>query len=63
MHYKVSVIVPIYNVRDYLARCVENLMNQTLREVEYIFVEDCATDDSYQILMDTLARFPHRRGM
>ena len=62
MHYKVSVIVPIYNVRDYLARCVENLMNQTLREVEYIFVEDCATDDSYQILMDTLARFPHRRG-
>lgn len=61
MHYKVSVIVPIYNVRDYLVRCVENLMNQTLKEVEYIFVEDCATDDSYQVLTDTLARFSHRR--
>lgn len=62
MHYKVSVIVPIYNVQDYLERCVENLMKQTLREIEFIFVEDCATDDSYQVLIDTLARFPERQG-
>lgn len=62
MRYKVSVIVPVYNVRDYLVRCVENLMNQTLQEVEFIFVEDCSTDDSYQVLTDTLARFPGRQG-
>jgi len=62
MNYKVSVIVPIYNVRDYLERCVERLMRQTLREVEYIFVEDCTKDDSYEILLDVLSRFPERQN-
>ena len=61
MHYKVSVIVPIFNVRDYLSRCVECLMRQTLREIEFIFVEDCSQDDSYDVLTDTLSRFPERQ--
>lgn len=61
MQPKVSVIVPIYNVRDYLARCVESLMMQTLDDVEYVFVEDCSTDDSYDVLIDTLSRFPERQ--
>ena len=57
---KVSVIVPIYNVEPYIARCVESLMEQTLQEVEYIFVDDCATDNSIDILMRTLEKYPNR---
>ena len=38
MHYKVSVIIPVYNASRYIPRCVESLMRQTLREIEYIFV-------------------------
>lgn len=60
--YKVSVIIPVYNVRDYIARCAESLMNQTLREVEFIFVDDASPDDSISILHTILKRFPQRQS-
>lgn len=62
MDYKLSVIVPIFNVRDYIERAVDHLMRQTLKEIEYIFVDDCSPDDSFDILLETLSRFPERRG-
>lgn len=47
---KVSVIVPIYNVEKYLARCLESLINQTLEDIEIICVNDGSTDNSADIL-------------
>lgn len=61
MEYKVSVIVPIYNIGKHIGKCAESLMLQTLKEVEFIFVDDCAQDDSYEVLMETLSRFPERQ--
>jgi len=61
MHYKVSVIVPVYKVRDYIEKCAESLMNQTLRELEFIFVDDCTPDDSMELLMGVLERYPERK--
>ena len=46
----VSVIVPVYNSEKYLDQCVQSLINQTLKEVEFIFVDDGSTDSSVQIL-------------
>ena len=46
----VSVIVPVYNVEPYLARCVESLLRQTLEDLEFIFIDDCGSDDSLQKL-------------
>lgn len=46
----VSVVVPVYNASRYLPQCVETLINQTLRDIEFIFVDDGSTDDSYEIL-------------
>ena len=43
---KVTVILPAYNVKPYIGRCIESLQNQTLRELEFIFVDDCSEDDS-----------------
>ena len=43
---KVSVIVPVYNARDYIIPCVESLVNQTLEDIEILFVDDHGTDDS-----------------
>lgn len=36
----VSVIVPIYNVENYLSKCIESIMNQTLTNIEIILVDD-----------------------
>ena len=47
---KVSVIVPIYNVENYIERCVRSLMEQTLDDIEYIFVNDATPDNSMDVL-------------
>lgn len=47
---KVSVIMPIYNAGEYLARAVSDVLNQTLTDIELICVNDGSTDDSYDIL-------------
>lgn len=47
---KVSVIVPVYNVEEYLPTCLDSLINQTLREIEIICVNDGSTDKSLSIL-------------
>lgn len=60
---KVSVIVPIYNVSRFIKRCVESLFNQTLDDVEFIFVNDCTPDDSIDILKKVIADYPDRNTM
>ena len=48
----VSVVVPVYNAEPYLKECVDSLINQTLKNVEFIFVDDGSTDRSYEILQE-----------
>lgn len=52
MGYKVSIILPVYNVEKFLKKCLESLVNQTLREIEIIAVNDCSTDNSLKILKE-----------
>ncbi len=47
---KVSVIVPVYNVEKYLSKCLDSLVNQTLRDLEIICINDGSTDNSLKIL-------------
>ena len=47
---KVSVIVPVYNVEDYLEKCLNSLVNQTLKEIEIIVVNDGSPDNSQKII-------------
>ncbi len=58
---KVTVIVPVYNVERYIERCVRSLMEQTLDDVEYIFIDDCSTDGSMPLLQRTFAHYPQRQ--
>jgi len=46
---KVSIIVPIYNAGGFLSRCLDSLINQTLREIEIILVLDVPTDGSDKV--------------
>lgn len=45
----ISVIVPVYNVSDYLVRCVKSIINQTYRHLEIILVDDGSTDGSGKV--------------
>lgn len=53
---KVSVIVPVYNVEKYLRQCIECLLNQTLKEIEIILVNDGSTDNSLLICQEYAAK-------
>ncbi|MDR0789420.1 MAG: glycosyltransferase [Bacteroidales bacterium] len=60
--YNITIIVPIYNVGKYIARCAESLFAQTLYDIEYIFVNDCTPDNSIEILNEAIANHPNRKG-
>ena len=56
-----SVIIPVYNVVNYIAHCVKSLMEQTLTNVEFIFIDDTPPDDSIDILESILNCYPNRQ--
>lgn len=57
---KVSVIVPVYKVEAYIERCARSLFEQTLDDMEYIFVNDCTPDNSLKVLKNVLSQYPQR---
>lgn len=50
MEYKISVIVPVYNVEKYLDRCLKSIVTQSLKDIEIIIVNDCSPDNSLKII-------------
>ena len=58
---KVSVIIPIYKVEKFITRCTTSLMEQTLQDVEFIFVDDATPDNSIALLQEVLAIYPNRK--
>lgn len=57
---KVSVIIPVYNVELLIERCAHSLFKQTLYNIEYIFIDDCSTDNSISVLKNILNEYPKR---
>ncbi len=57
---KLSVIVPVYNTKKYLRRCLESLINQTLADMEILLVNDGSTDGSDVILREYEEKYPQR---
>lgn len=58
---KVSVIIPVYGVEKYIERCARSLFEQTLDDIEFIFVDDCTNDRSFEVLESVLLDYPQRQ--
>lgn len=56
----VSVIVPVYNVAPYIERCAKSLFEQTLQNIEIIFVDDCSPDNSIELVKKLADNYPDR---
>ena len=57
----VSVIIPVYKVEPYMARCARSLFSQTLKDIEYVFIDDCTPDRSMDVMREVLEEFPERK--
>lgn len=57
---KVSIIVPVYNVEKHLEKCLNSLVNQTLKDIEILVINDGSTDASQKIIDDFQNRFPDK---
>lgn len=57
---KVSVIIPVYNIEQYLRQCLESVCNQTLKEIQVIAVDDGSTDNSASICRELLEKYPDK---
>ena len=53
---KVSIIIPVYNVEAYLRQCLDSVVNQTLRDIEIICIDDGSTDGSAAVLQEYAAK-------
>lgn len=58
---KVSVIIPVYGVEKYIERCARSLFEQTIDDIEYLFIDDCSPDKSVEILKQVLEEYPQRK--
>lgn len=50
----ISVVIPVYNTSSYLARCIDSIFEQDLKDVELIFIDDYSTDNSFEVLNQCL---------
>lgn len=53
---KISIIIPIYNVERYIRQALDSVINQTLKDIEIICVNDCTPDNSFKIVKEYAAK-------
>lgn len=58
---KVSLLIPVYGVEQFIEKCAISLFEQTYRNIEYIFVDDCTPDCSIEVLNGVIGKYPERR--
>jgi len=56
---KVSFIIPVYGVEEYIERCCISIFEQSYKNFEVVFVNDCTKDNSEQIVLNVIERYRH----
>ena len=63
MKYQVSLIIPVYNVENYITESLLSALNQTFENIEYILVNDCSVDDSIKIARKIIDQHPRKQDV
>ena len=59
----ISIIIPCYNVEKYLDSCLQSIINQTFKNYEIIFVDDCSTDNTYNIIKEYEKKYDYIKAL
>lgn len=59
----ISIIIPIYNVEQYIERCINSVINQTYRQLEVILVDDCSPDNSMSLARQLVDKSTNKEGL
>ena len=57
----VSILIPFYQAESFIERCARSVLEQTYPDIEYLFIDDASTDNSYFVLQKTLSDYPMRK--
>ena len=57
---KISVILPVYGVAQYIEKCTKSLLDQTLQDMEFIFVDDHGPDNSIELVQKMIENHPRK---
>lgn len=57
----VSVIIAVYKAEKYIERCARSLFEQTLEDMEFVFIDDATPDNSMKILHRVIDEYPNRK--
>ena len=56
----ISVIIPVYNSASYIESRITSLINQTYPNIEFIFIDDCSTDNTFELLKGIKQAYPNK---
>lgn len=60
MSYLLSIIIPVFKAESFIKKCAHSLMQQSLRDLQFIFVDDKGNDESISILKEVISEYPAR---
>ncbi len=61
--YKVSVIIPVYNVEQYILTSIKSALLQTFKSIEYIIIDDCGNDNSINLICKYIENHPRKNDI
>ena len=59
----VSIIIPLYNVENYVVKSLKSALAQTYSDIEYLLIDDCSTDHTMQVVKEYLSNHPRREAV
>lgn len=54
---KISIIIPVYNVENYIEKCLDSVVNQTVQDIEIIIINDGSTDSSKEKISKYISKY------